>query len=89
MLAISFYLSGLSVVLSLFILAVSIRAYRRSGIRLFAYLMIVFIVILFDSILYTLSGFIFVQFPLSFDDIFLISDVVILLLFYFGAVRGS
>ncbi len=38
MLDLSYYLSGLATVLALFILIVGVRAYRRSRIRIFAYL---------------------------------------------------
>ncbi len=89
MLDISFYLSGLAVVLSIFILVVSIRAYSRTHVRIFAFLISVFVILLADSLIYTITGFVYIQFPFSIDDLFLFSDVAILLIFYFGAVRGS
>ncbi len=89
MLDISFYLSGLAVVLSIFILAVSVRAYSRTHVRIFGFLIAVFVILLADSLIYTITGFIFFQLPFTMNEMFLFSDVAILLIFYFGAVRGS
>ncbi len=89
MLDLSYYLSGLATVLALFILIVGVRAYRRSRIRIFAYLVAVFALFLVDSTLYTISGLVYFQVPVSFADVFLLTDVAVLLIFYFGTVRGS
>ncbi|MEM0157272.1 MAG: hypothetical protein QXN26_04315 [Thermoplasmataceae archaeon] len=89
MLDLSYYLSGLATVLAVFILIVGVRAYRKSRIRILAYLVAVFALFLLDSTIYTISGLIYIQSPFSFADIFLLTDVAVLLLFYFGTVRGS
>ena len=89
MLDLSYYLSGLATVLALFILIVVVRAYRRSRIRIFAYLVAVFALFLVDLTLYTISGLVFFQIPVYFVDVFLLTDVAVLLIFYFGTVRGS
>ena len=70
-------------------MAVSIRAYSRTHVRIFVFLIAVFVILLLDSLIYTISGFIYFQLPISMDDVFLLSDVAILLIFYFGAVRDS
>lgn len=86
---VEFYVSGLSIVLSIFLLAVNIRAYRRSGMRMFAYLMVVFITLLFDGVAILLIGFGILSLPLSNSALLLTSNIVILILFYYGVVRGS
>lgn len=87
--SIDFYISGLSVVLAIFLLAVNIRAYRKSRIRMFAYLMVVFIALLFDGVAVLLVGFGLITLPVSSTALLLISNIVILVLFYYGVVRGS
>ncbi len=87
--SIDFYISGLSVVLAIFLLAVNIRAYRRSNIRMFAYLMVVFIVLLFDGLAVLTIGLGLFSLPVTNTSLLLISNIVILILFYYGVVRGS
>lgn len=87
--SIDFYVSGLSIVLAVFLLAVNIKAYRRSGMRMFAYLMVVFITLLFDGVAIMLIGFGKLTIPISNSALLLISNIVILVLFYYGVVRGS
>lgn len=87
--SIDFYISGISVVLAIFLLAVNIRAYRRSRIRMFAYIMVVFIVLLFDGLAVLTIGLGIFSLPISGTSLLLISNIVILVLFYIGVVRGS
>ncbi len=87
--SIDFYISGLSVVLAIFLLAVNIRAYRRSSIRMFAYLTVVFIVLLFDGLAVLTVGLGLFTLPLTSTSLLLISNIVILVLFYYGVVRGN
>lgn len=89
MASIDFYVSGLSVALALFLLAVNTRAYRRSGIRMFAYLMVVFVVLLADGLIVLATGIGLFSLPISTTSMLLISNIVILILFYIGVVRGS
>lgn len=86
---IDFYISGLAVVLAIFLLAVNTRAYRRSHIRMFAFLTVVFIVLLIDGLLVLALGIGLFKLPFSDTTILLLSDIVILILFYYGVVRGS
>ncbi len=86
---IGFYLTGLSVILAAFLLAVGIRAYRKSGMRMFFFILLVFLVILVDGVILILSGFGMLTLPISNTAILMISNVIILLLFYSGVVRGS
>lgn len=87
--SIDFYLAGLSIVLSLFLLAVNTRAYRRSRIRMFTFLMVVFVATLFDGIATLLVGFGMLILPISTTALLLVSNILILILFYYGVVRGS
>ena len=87
--SLSFYLSGLGLVLSIFLIIVTSRAYGRSRVKLFGYLIGVFTITLLDSLLFIVEGLTLYVPPISTLDVFLASEVVILVLFYFGAVRGS
>ena len=86
---IDFYLMGLSVILAAFLLAVGGRAYRKSGMRMFLYIMIVFLIILFDGVLLILVGFGLLALPISNTAVLMVSNIAVLLLFYYGVVRGS
>ncbi len=86
---IDFYISGLAVVLSIFLLAVNMRAYRRSHIRMFAFIAAVFIIFLIDGLLVLAGGLGAVSLPITSTTILLVSDIAILVLFYYGVVRGS
>lgn len=87
--SIDFYLAGLSVVLALFLILVNIMAYRKSRVRIFAFLMVVFAAILFDGIMTLLAGFSVLVLPISTTALLLISNILVLVLFYYGVVRGS
>ncbi len=86
---IDFFLTGISVILAAFLLAVGIRAYRKSGMRMFLFILLVFLVILLDGVILIISGFGVFTLPISNTAVLMISDVIILLLFYYGVVRGS
>lgn len=86
---IDFYISGLAVVLAVFLLAVNTRAYRRSHIRMFAFLTVVFIVMLLDGLMVLALGIGIISLPITETTLLLLSDIVILVLFYYGVVRGS
>lgn len=80
--------SGISIVISVFMIVVSLRASRRGGLNGIVYLALAFAVILADNVIYTMSviGIFFIGVDII--SMFLISDLLILLAFYFGAVRG-
>lgn len=86
---IDFFLTGISVILAAFLLAVGIRAYRKSGMRMFLFILLVFLIILLDGVILIISGFGVFTLPVSNTAVLMISDVIILLLFYYGVVRGS
>ena len=86
---IDFFLTGISVILAAFLLAVGIRAYRKSGMRMFLFILLVFLIILLDGVILLISGFGVFTLPVSNTAVLMISDVIILLLFYYGVVRGS
>lgn len=86
---IDFYISGLAVVLSIFLLAVNMRAYRRSHIRMFAFIAAVFIIFLIDGLAVLVGGLGVISFPITATTLLLVSDIAILVLFYYGVVRGS
>ncbi len=86
---VDFYISGLAVVLSIFLLAVNMRAYRRSHIRMFAFIAAVFIIFLIDGLAVLIGGLGIVNFPITATTLLLVSDIAILVLFYYGVVRGS
>lgn len=87
--SIDFFLAGLSVILSVFLLIVNVRAYKKSSIRLFLFLMVVFLALLSDGIITLLVGFSLVNLPISTTAFLLSSDIVILVVFYYGVARGS
>lgn len=87
--SIDYYLTGFSIILAAFLLAVSMRAYRKSGVKMLLFIMFVFLAILVDGVLLLFIGFGVFTLPLSNTAILMISNIVILLLFYYGVVRGS
>ena len=86
---IDFYLTGLTVILAAFLLVVGLKAYRKSGMRMFLFIMLVFLIFLLDGIILILVGFGVFNLPISNTAVLMISNMVILLLFYYGVVRGS
>ncbi len=86
---IDFYLTGLSVILAVFLLGVGLKAYRKSGMRMFLFIMLVFLIIFLDGIILILVGFGIFSLPISNTAVLMISNIAILLLFYYGVVRGS
>jgi hypothetical protein len=57
--------------------------------RMFLFILLVFLVILLDGVILIISGFGVFTLPISNTAVLMISDVIILLLFYYGVVRGS
>ena len=87
--SIDYYLTGFSIILAAFLLAVSMRAYRKSGMKMLLFVMFVFLAMLVDGALLLLVGFGLFSLPISNTAVLMISNIVILLLFYYGVVRGS
>ena len=79
---------GISLILSSFLLAVTIRASVKGGPRAVTYLGAAFAVILLVNLMFALSVFGIVLQGNNFLTIFLLSDLILLIIFYFGAVRG-
>ncbi|MHB1708829.1 MAG: hypothetical protein ACYCT2_05065 [Thermoplasmataceae archaeon] len=79
---------GISLILSSFLLAVTIRASVKGGPRAVMYLGAAFAVILLVNLLFAFSVFGIVFLGNDILPIFLLSDLILLIIFYFGAVRG-
>jgi hypothetical protein len=82
-------IAAVSVVLSIFMLAVTLRATRRAGVRILKYLAASFILIFLTNLLVLFNLF----YPAYFGTViipgFVVADLLILLLFYSGIIRGS
>lgn len=83
------FLSGVSIVVSIFLIFVSYRALGGRKVRILYYLIAVFILILIENIILVIQ--VFIPLPISIPDtnLILFVNLVILLLFYGGIVRGS
>ncbi len=81
-------ISGISIVLSVFMLGVMRRVTRRKRVKILSYIGGVFIVILVSNIIFILQ--VFTVLPLSGYEVtfFLAAELIILVLFYAGIVRG-
>ncbi|WP_162509727.1 hypothetical protein [Thermogymnomonas acidicola] len=83
----STYASGLILILSVFLSAVSMRAYRRSRLRAAALVSAVFILTAVVEVVLLLSTFMLLPLEGHSDDIMSTLILVILLLFYFSILR--
>lgn len=81
-------LTGISIVLSLFLIGVVSRSIRKFHTPIFKYIMGVFIIILLDSIFSFVSIFFFRKILLYVPFVYILSDLVVLLLFYGAIIRG-
>jgi len=81
-------IAGISLVVSAFMLAVTVRASRKGGPKAVIYLGTAFAVILAVNLLFVLSVFKLLLPGSDFIIIFLVSDLILLGIFYLGAVRG-
>lgn len=82
-------IAGISLVVSAFMLAVTVRASREGGPKAVIYLGTAFAVILAVNLLFVLSVFKLLLPGSDFIIIFLVSDLILLGIFYLGAVRGK
>lgn len=81
-------ISGISIVLSLFLLGVAFRVSRRRKVRILTYISAVFAVILVSNVIFVLQVFSMLPFT-GYEVTMLLSvELLILVLFYAGIVRG-
>ncbi|MEM0155916.1 MAG: hypothetical protein QW597_04875 [Thermoplasmataceae archaeon] len=80
--------SGISIVISIFLITVSLKGARKTGSPGILYVGIAFVIILLDNVIYTLSSLEILFSSQIFIPAFLVSDLIILLFFYMGAIRG-
>lgn len=82
-------LAGISIVLSIFMMLVTLRAVRRGGMRIFRYLGASFALILLANAIVIADLFYPSILASAVVPGFIIADLLILLLFYSGIVRGT
>lgn len=81
-------ISGLSIVLSVFLLGILKRVTRRRKARIFSYIAGVFLVILASNVIFVLQVFTLIPFT-GYEVTFLLAtELLILILFYLAIVRG-
>lgn len=82
-------ISGLSIVFSAFLLAILRRVSRRRRVRILSYMGGVFALILVSNVLFVLQVFQIIPSFAGYEVAFLLAvQLVILILFYAGIVRG-
>lgn len=83
------FLSGISIVVSIFLIVVTYRAIEGKKVRILYYLIAVFFLILIENLILVFQ--VFIPIPVNIPDtnMLLFINLVILLLFYAGIVRGS
>jgi hypothetical protein len=84
----SILISGINVVISIFLLAVSIKASKK-GVRLIRYLSAFFFLVLLDSVFIISTYFYFNSFSLYVPSIMEITFAIVMLLFYLSIIRGN
>lgn len=80
--------SGLSIMLSIFLLVITLRVAMRRRVKILSYIIGVFFVILISNILFVLQIFSFFPYSINQVTLLLAAELAILLLFYAGIVRG-
>lgn len=81
-------IAGLSIVLSVFLLGVIRRVSRRRRVKILSYIGGVFAVILVSNIFFVLQVFSIIPFTGYEVTFLLLVELLILILFYMGIVRG-
>ncbi|AKA49372.1 hypothetical protein IX51_09985 [uncultured archaeon] len=81
-------ISGLSIVLSIFLLGITRRVTRRRRARILSYIGAVFIIILISNVVFVLQVFSVIPFTGFEITILLGVELLILILFYAAIVRG-
>ncbi|MHB1650674.1 MAG: hypothetical protein ACYCSA_10860 [Thermoplasmataceae archaeon] len=89
MLELSTFFEALSLVISIFLLIITVRAFRNRRIKLLEYIMAVFFLIFVQDIVLILQVFYIIPFSAYDPDLFVLVDLAILAIFYVGIVRGS
>ena len=89
MLELSTFFEALSLVISIFLLIITVRAFRNRRIKLLVYIMAVFFLIFVQDIVLILQVFYIIPFSAYDPDLFVLVDLAILAIFYVGIVRGS
>jgi|YelNatPaOPRAMG01_1025707.scaffolds.fasta_scaffold00236_11 hypothetical protein len=82
-------IAAVSIVLSIFMITVTFRASRRAGVRIFKYLAASFILILITNLFVVVNLFYPAYFGILIIPAFIVTDLLILLLFYSGILRGN
>ncbi len=82
-------IAAVSVVLSIFMIVVTFRATRRAGVRILKYLAASFILILLTNLFVVINLFFPAYLGAVIIPAFIVVDLLILLLFYSGIVRGN
>ncbi len=85
----SIYISAVSMIISVFLAFISSRTYVRVRSAIFLSMAIVFFIILGDSALFLTSAFGIISLPFDAQDMLLFTNLLILIVFYVGAVRRS
>lgn len=89
MLDLSTLLEAISLVISAFLLAITVSAFRKRKLKLLRYMMAVFSLIFVQDIVLILQVFFIIPFATYDTDLFVLVDLAILAIFYSGVVRGS
>lgn len=81
-------IAGISLVLSVFLIAVAIRTISKFHSPIFKYLLVVFVILLLDSA-YTIMSILLFPALKTYDMItYIVSDFFILILFYAAVIKG-
>lgn len=89
MLELSTFFEALSLVISVFLVAVTVSAWRRRKLKILKYIIAVFAIIFAQDIVLVLQVFYIIPYAAYDTDLFVLVDLAILALFYTGIVRGN
>lgn len=89
MLELSTFFEALSLVISAFLVAVTVSAWRRRRLKILKYIVGVFALIFAQDIALILQVFYIIPYAAYDTDLFVLVDLAILALFYSGIVRGN
>jgi heme A synthase len=89
MLELSTFFEALSLVISVFLIAVTVSAWRRRRLKILKYIIGVFALIFAQDVTLILQVFYIIPYAVYDTDLFVLVDLAILALFYAGIVRGN
>lgn len=89
MLELSTFFEALSLVISVFLVGVTVSAWRRRKLKILKYIIAVFAIIFAQDIVLVLQVFYIIPYAAYDTDLFVLVDLAILALFYTGIVRGN